>query len=87
MVYLRAEGKHEPACGGRCLVPDVDGDNFSHVSAVLIFAPTLLCSGCTKLAEAIGEEDSLVGECRSCCTEESITAVGSYPRATLDICR
>ena len=42
MVYLRAEGKHESACGGRCLVPDVDGDNFSHVSAVLIFAPTLL---------------------------------------------
>ena len=26
MVYLRAEGKHAPACGGRCLVPDVDGD-------------------------------------------------------------
>ena len=53
--------------------------------AKLGFAPTLLCSACTKLGEHIGEDDSLVSECQGCCTEEVAGGSGTYTQATLDI--
>lgn len=31
------------------------------------FAPSLLCSSCSKLGEFVGTEDVLVGECKGCC--------------------
>ena len=55
--------------------------------AKLGFAPTLLCSACTKLAEHVGMDDSLVDECNECCSEESAGSSGTYAQATLDICR
>ena len=51
------------------------------------FAPTLLCSACDKLGDFVPADDALVGECRSCCTEEVNGTGGTYAKATLDICR
>ena len=42
MVYTQSVGRHQPECGGRCLVANVSGDNFSNVSLVLIIIPTVL---------------------------------------------
>ena len=55
--------------------------------AKLGFAPTLLCSACTKLGEAVGPTDALVEECTGCCTEDVSGSSGTYAKATLDICR
>ena len=55
--------------------------------AKLGFAPTLLCSACTKLGEAVGPNDALVEECTGCCTEDVSGSSGTYAKATLDICR
>ena len=38
-------------------------------------------------ASYVTADDSLVGECRSCCTEEVSGHSGTYKRATLDICK
>ena len=52
------------------------------------FAPSLVCSGCDKLAEYVGNaSDPLLAECRQCCTEEAAGASGQYSSATLDICK
>mmetsp|Transcript_11046 Transcript_11046/g.24111 ORF Transcript_11046/g.24111 Transcript_11046/m.24111 type:complete len:87 (-) Transcript_11046:615-875(-) len=50
------------------------------------FAPSLLCSSCTKLAEFIPAGDSLIQECEHCCTAESAES-GAYAKATLDVCK
>lgn len=63
-----------------------DSDNETACRA-LGFAPSLLCSSCAKLGEYVGEEDALVGECKSCCAEDASNAGAVYPRAVLDICR
>merc|ERR1712070_733256 len=40
--YMRTVGKHIPACGGRCMVPDSEfGANMHWVSFTLIFIPTM----------------------------------------------
>ena len=54
--------------------------------AKLGFGPSLLCSSCTKLSEAVGSEDALVAECMGCCTQD-VTNSETYAQATLDICR
>ena len=51
------------------------------------FAPSLLCSSCDKLVEHVPAEDPLIGECRSCCTEEVTGTGGTYSQAVLDICK
>jgi len=51
------------------------------------FGPSLLCSSCDQLAEHVGAEDALVEECRGCCHQEVTGTGGTYPQATLDICR
>ena len=51
------------------------------------FAPSLLCSACDKLGEFVSSDDSLVAECRGCCTEEVSGHSGTYAQATLDICK
>ena len=51
------------------------------------FAPSLLCSSCSRLGDYVGSEDSLVGDCKSCCTEDVSNSGTIYPRAVLDICR
>ncbi len=39
MAYETSVGRHQPHCGGRCLVANVGEDNFSNVSFVLILIP------------------------------------------------
>ena len=55
--------------------------------AALGFAPSLLCSACDKLGEFVGSDDSLIAECRDCCTEEVTGSGGTYAQATLDVCK
>ncbi len=50
------------------------------------FAPSLLCSSCSKLAEHVGKEDALVGECEGCCNEDS-SALGVFASAHMDVCK
>ncbi|KAL1520223.1 hypothetical protein AB1Y20_023693 [Prymnesium parvum] len=49
------------------------------------FAPSLLCSSCTKLSEFVGAGDALFHECRGCCTEDFSNAGIVYSRAVLDV--
>ena len=41
-TYTAGIGKHQPQCGGRCLVAQVGEDNYANVSGVLILVPTAL---------------------------------------------
>ena len=50
------------------------------------FAPSLLCSSCTKLGEHIGADDPLLAECGKCCNEDAELS-STFARATLDVCR
>ena len=50
------------------------------------FDGTLMCPTCVKLADALEDEnDTLVGECRSCCSEPEVPA--KYNRARLEVCK
>lgn len=55
--------------------------------ADLGFAPTLLCSACTKLGERIGASDPLVAECERCCAEDAGASNRKYARAVLEVCK
>ena len=66
---------------------ECDSNKSTEECAKLGFAPTLLCSACTKLGEAVGTSDVLVEECMGCCTEDVSGSSGTYAKATLDICR
>lgn len=49
------------------------------------FGPSLVCSACAKLGDAVGATDPLVGECLGCCAEEA--AAKKYARAVLEVCK
>ena len=51
------------------------------------FGPSLLCSSCGRLGEFVGEDDSLVGECKGCCVEDVSSSATVFPKAVLDIYR
>ena len=51
------------------------------------FAPSLLCSSCTKMGEFVGADDALVGECNGCCTDDVSNSGTVYAKAVLDVCR
>lgn len=74
--------------GALLLIQLVAGENKQNETAcrALGFAPSVLCSSCGKLAEFVGAEDPLIGECQQCCTAD-VNSVTSYPRAVLDVCR
>lgn len=40
-----------------------------------------------QLGEFVDATDTLVAECRSCCSEEVAGTSGVYASATLDICK
>lgn len=73
LVVAASTASAEPAAEAEC--------------AALGFAPSLLCSACDKLSDAVGADDALITECRGCCTEEVNGTGGTYAKATLDICR
>jgi hypothetical protein len=49
------------------------------------FGPSLLCSACAKLGDAVGAKDPLVGECLGCCAEDAVAK--KYARAVLEVCK
>lgn len=50
------------------------------------FGPSLLCTSCTKLAEHVGKDSTLVEECAGCCTDEAQRA-SHFAKAVLDVCK
>ena len=49
------------------------------------FSGALMCPSCDQLADTIGAEDSLIGECRGCCTEIAVTQRMAHAR--LEVCK
>jgi hypothetical protein len=79
---------HARAVAALLLVAGVRGEEHDEAACrALGFAPSLVCSSCDKLGEFVDASDSLVAECRGCCTEEVAGASGKYASAVLDICK
>ena len=81
-LWTRQRAKRSASCAPTLLFFSFFSNIFARSQA-----PSLLCSACDKLSDAVGSDDALITECRGCCTEEVNGTGGTYAKATLDICR